>query len=211
MSKEKVKKSIFKRWWFWVIVIIVVIIIGVNLGGGSDDKSTSASTTTKSSDNSKSKDVPKKETKKPTKKSNEKVIGIGDPAKIADVTFTVNKVETSTELKSDNEFVDPAKASGKFVILHVTIKNEKKKAISIDSSFFKIMTNDGTTYDPSDDGDVLMVIPEKQQLFLEQINPGITKTGTIVFDVAKDLDLSKAHVEAQTGFWGTEKVKINLK
>jgi outer membrane protein assembly factor BamE (lipoprotein component of BamABCDE complex) len=38
MAKEKVKKSIFKRWWFWVAVVIIVG--GVATGGGEEEVAT---------------------------------------------------------------------------------------------------------------------------------------------------------------------------
>lgn len=33
MAKEKVKKSIFKRWWFWVVAVIIIIAVA---GGGEE-------------------------------------------------------------------------------------------------------------------------------------------------------------------------------
>ncbi|WP_085506530.1 hypothetical protein [Thalassobacillus devorans] len=34
MAKEKVKKSIFKRWWFWVVAVIIIIAVA---GGGEEE------------------------------------------------------------------------------------------------------------------------------------------------------------------------------
>lgn len=215
MAKEgKVKKSIFKRWWFWVVVAIVIIGIAAGSSGGGSDKTQPASTTPKTStqqDTPSKTNASKQSTpKKTAPKKVEKTYGVGDSVSIDNVTFKVNKVDSKTEIKSNNEFVDPAKASGKFIILDVSIKNGQKDALTMDSSYFKLKTKDDTTYESSTDGNVLMVIPEKKQLFLEQLNPGIEKSGTIVFDVPKDLKLSDVYLNCATGFWGTKDVKINL-
>lgn len=207
MAKEgKKKKNILKRWWFWVIVVVVIIGIASSSGGGSDN-STPTTTSPKTTDTSS-----KADTKTPApKKDTAKTYGVGDNVSIDNVTFKVNKVTSNGEIKSGNEFIDSAKASGKFIILDVSIKNGKKEALTMDSSYFQLKTKDGTAYDTSTDGDVLMVIPEKKQLFLEQLNPGIQKDGILVFDVPKSLKVSDVYLNCQTGFWGTQDVKINLK
>jgi len=94
----------------------------------------------------------------------------------------------------------------------MTVKNDKKKPISITQDFFKIESDDGTTYDTSDDGDVFTILTSKKTAFtFDKINPGNSESGQIVFDVPKNIDLSKVHLTAQTGLFGTEQVKINLK
>lgn len=189
-------KKVFKFGCFSFIglVVLIIIIAVATSGGGSSDKASTE---------------PQKE-KDSGDKKDEKVISVGDTAKIADVAFKVKSVDTKTKIDSGNQFVDPAKASGKFVIMKVSIKNGQKESLTINSDYFKIKTKDGTTYDPTTDSDVMMVVSPDKQFFLEQINPGIKKNGTIVFDVPKDLKLSKSYLKAQTGFWGTETVKIQL-
>lgn len=209
MAKEGKKKSIFKRWWFWagLVVLLIIIISASSSGGGSKPAATKthADTTTQ---NSTKKNSTKKSTQ-PKKKTQAKTIGVGQPAKIDNVSFTVNKVTTQKQIKGD---LQTAKASGKFVILDVSVKNNKKKSITIDSSFFKINTSDGTSYDASSDGDVMMAMGSDMTDFLmKQINPGLKKSGKIVFDVPANLDLSKAVLHCSAGFWGTKTVDIKLK
>ena len=64
---------------------------------------------------------------------------IGEPSTVGDVTFTVNGVEETTEIKSGNEFLENATTSGKFIILDVTVKNGKKEAITIDLISLKLL------------------------------------------------------------------------
>lgn len=189
------------------LVVLIVIIAVATSGGGGEEVATSPDTV---------KDTPKEDVKaasdKETKEKADKAktVGVGDPATIANVTFKVKSAETKKVLKPENDIMEPAKPSGKFIVLNVSIKNGQKEALNILSSYFKLKTADGTTYEPSTESDVMMAVPMDKQFFLEQINPGIKKSGIIVYDVPKDLKLSDLYVYCKTGFWGTETVKIQL-
>ena len=62
------------------------------------------------------------------------------------------------------------------------------------------------------DAEVTMAMGDAgTDFFLEQINPGLSKSGKVVFEVPGDLDLTKAVLQCQTGFWGTETIEIKLK
>jgi len=136
---------------------------------------------------------------------------IGEPATIADVTFTVNGVEETSEISSGNEFIDDVTTSGKFVILDITVENGKSESITIDSNYFKVITGDGTEYEPNSSGDVVMALgDEATDFFLEQINPNLDKTGKVVFEVSDDVNLDESVLHAQTGFFGTESIEISL-
>lgn len=48
--------------------------------------------------------------------------------------------------------------------------------------------------------------------FYKEVNPGNVLTGNVVFDVTKEVaEDSSVRLQVQTGVWGTEKEKINLK
>lgn len=202
---KKSKKPFFKRWWF--ILIVLIIAISVFSGGGDDDpkdidNQNVASNTSESESESSPDPEPEAEVIE---------VGIGTPATISDVSFTVNSVEETKEIKSGNQFIDNAVTDGKFILAKVTVNNSKKEAITISSSFFKIITLDEIEYDPNTDGSVMMAMSDEDDFFLEQINPGLSKTGTVVFEVGESLDLDTAVLKCQTGFWGTETVEISLK
>lgn len=213
MSKEK--KPFYKKFWFWLLVIIVVIIIATS--GGDDENDTSDN----ANDNTETTDTTNDNGEEGTNEGNTdeaaeedtgtKTAKIGEAATTGDVTFTVNDVEESTEIQSGNEFIENATTSGKFVIVDVNVKNGKNEAITINSSFFKIITDDGVEYDPSTNVEVTMALGDAAtDFFLEQINPNLDKTGKVVFEVAGDVDLSKTVLRAQTGFFGTESIDISL-
>lgn len=206
MKREKIKKPIYKKWWVW---LLVVVIIGAALSGGEDEQTVADGGNEVAQEAA---DTPEDQPEEETEPSDEVVeAGIGMPAKIADVSFTVNSVEETKEISSGNEFIENAITEGKYVILEVTVKNEKKEALTINSSYFSLETVDGVIYEPNTDGKVMMAMMDEDDFFLQQVNPGLSKTGKVVFEVGEDLDLNTAILKGQTGFWGTETVEISLK
>ena len=218
MAKEKVKKPFYKKWWVWVLAIIIIGNI-VNGGGeeetaSRDTKAETASTEPAKTEEPKAEEPAKKEEakKEEPKKEEVKAFGIGEKATIADVGFTLNGVEETNEINSGNEFIPNATTEGKFIIADVSVENGQKEALTINSSFFKIKTTDEVEYEATTDGEVIMAMGDNMgDFFLEQINPGLSKSGKVVFEVPADLDLTKAVLYCQTGFWGTETIEIKLK
>jgi hypothetical protein len=213
MKYDRVKKPFYKKWWVWLLAIII---IGAALSGGGDDGDPAGVVKNPVQESPKtSNEVPVvKETPVLTEtpvEENKVTVAISVPATIADVSFTVNSVEETKEISSGNQYIDNATTEGKFIVVNVTVKNDKKEAITINSSFFKLITTSGVEYDPNTDGKVMMAMMEEENFFLQQVNPGLSKTGKVVFEVGSDLDLNATVLRGQTGFWGTETVEISLK
>ncbi|MDQ0232091.1 DUF4352 domain-containing protein [Metabacillus malikii] len=214
MAKDNVNKPFYKKWWFWLIVIIVIIAFAS--GGGDEEDTATKETNENTAANETKEETPKEEAKEEPKEEAKEdevtAVKVGEKATIADVSFTVNGVEETNEIKSGNEFIENAKTEGKFIIADVTIENAQKEALTINSSFFKILKDDGTEYEAVTDAEVTMAMGDAgTDFFLEQINPGLSKSGKVVFEVPGDLDLTKAVLQCQTGFWGTETIEIKLK
>lgn len=207
MKKAKVKKPFYKRVWVWVLGGIVVI----NIFSGGEDTTETASTepakTEQTQKDPKQEAAPKTEVEEAAPS-----YGIGKEATVADVGFTVTNVQETKVIESGNQFIDNATTDGKFVLVNVSIKNGQKDALTILDSYFKIKVN-GAEYDASTSSEVSMAMSVKNEdsFFLEQINPGLSKSGTVVFELPADADVSKAVLQCQTGAWGTEMIDINLK
>jgi hypothetical protein len=195
-STEKVRKPFYKKWWVWLLAIIVV---GSIVSTGDDEEVAS----------------PPKEQTGTTDSSEEpieEIFGIGQKATVADVGFTVNNFEETNEIKSGNEFLENAKTSGKYVIVDVKVENGKKEALTINSSYFKLVTENDVEYEASTDGTVMMAMGDAMNdFFLTQVNPGLSKSGKVVFEVPADLDVTEARLQCQTGAFGTETIQIALK
>ena len=203
MAKEK-KKPFYKRWWF-ILLVIIIGIGAINSSGDNESSDTNEEDIVSTEESTQGEG----EIESETEEDEVIEVGIGTAATIADVSFTVNGVEETKEIESGNQFIDNAVTEGKFVLVNITIENNKSESITINSSFFKIITEDGIEYDPNTSGEVMMAMSD-DDFFLEQINPGLSKSGTVAFEVGEDLDLNTTVLSCQTGFWGTEKVEISL-
>ncbi|WP_312649267.1 DUF4352 domain-containing protein [Proteiniclasticum sp.] len=207
MRNGKFKKPFYKKWWVWVLAVIV---IGAALSGGGDGDPNDGVVDNEKPVAEEASEQPE-ESATPIVEEEIVEVGIGTPATIAGVSFTVNTVEETKKISSGNEFIEDVETEGKFLILDITIKNDKKEPITIDSSFFKLITSNKVEYDPNTDGAVIMAMMNEADFFLQQVNPGLSKTGKVIFEVGADIDLNSLILRGQTGFWGTETVEISLK
>ena len=204
-----------------IIVLVAIVVIGAFVGEDDDvqvtegnDSEEVSGETTESDDNSEEQtnedDDSEEQASEDDNDSDVKTAGIGDTATINDFSFKVNGVEEKEEIHNGNEFTEPATTSGKFVVVDVTVTNDRSEKVTIDSSFFKLIDDSGSEYEPSTSGEVFMNMVDEDDFFLEQVNPGLEKTGKVVFEVGADVDVPNSILEAQTGFWGTEKIEISL-
>ena len=126
---------------------------------------------------------------------------IGEPLKVGSLVFTVDDVASTTKLSSPIGNKD-----GNFLVVTLTVKNESKEAVLIDSSFLKLIAPDGAKYET--DSDTLMYVATDKNFFLQKINPNLSKQGTVIFSVPAGLTGMKLQV--QTGAFGTETGEISL-
>jgi hypothetical protein len=99
------------------------------------------------------------------------------------------------------EFGSPTRADGKFILVTVAITNRQHDAITMTSSLFEIVDSAGNVYSASEKS-----IELARGLFLNEINPGITKTGEIVFDVPESLGLENLRLKFRGGMTGDSAV-----
>lgn len=106
-------------------------------------------------------------------------------------------------------FDDLVQADGKFIVVAVAIENRQSSAITMNESLFEIMDSAGNVYSASEKS---MEVGTNNNLFLAQINPGITKNGIIVFDVPRTLGIDDLRLRFRGGMTGDSAViplKVN--
>ncbi|MED4382753.1 DUF4352 domain-containing protein [Bacillus licheniformis] len=202
MGKEKTKKPIYKKWWFW---LIIVIIIGAAASNGGNSEQASSTNKEKSTENKTT------ETKQDTKKE-ETNPKIGDDVKVGDMNYKVNGKKTADQVGPS---ALPQKASDKYLVIDVTLKNNGNDKVTVDASFFKLKRGEKTyeadsaasmSANQSEDGNI------DNSFFLQNLNPDSTISGKVVFDVAPEVANAKdLQLQVQTGAWGTETGIIDLK
>ncbi|WP_068777170.1 DUF4352 domain-containing protein [Paenibacillus sp. FJAT-26967] len=190
-------KKVFKIGCLGFVMLFVLGIV-ISMLSVKDDPGT---TTANSAANVSANEKPEA-TKQPAKEA--QIKSIGEELKVGDVVFKVNKVSTTKEIKDGPYLSYKTDSDGSvFYIVNVTVKNDGTKMISTDSSFFQLKKGE-VTYTPS------MLITTSQEFFLfDGINPGLSKTGNVAFEVPKDV--TDFVLNVQTGFFGTEQGQIKLK
>lgn len=203
-------KKIFKIGFLSFIGLVALVIIASIVSSGGED--TSTVTTVTKADVKKDEDVENKDkkeksdTKKDKKeKKKETIAKIGDTLKVGDVEFKVNKFSSAKELGGE---YGGAQSKGKYLVVNVTVTNRGKEELLVDSSFFKVKS-DGKEY--SSDGSAGIYANTDTPFFLTGINPDIALTGNVVFDLPPKLHKKELTLQVQTGLFGTETGKIELK
>jgi hypothetical protein len=106
-------------------------------------------------------------------------VPVGETVEVGDVAWTVSNVEKVTELKALGE-----RKQGTFIIVDVTFINNGDEPTTLDSESLAILDDQGRTHET--DPDASSYVPPDRDLFLNQVNPGVTKQGRAIFTVAPD-------------------------
>ena len=203
----RLKKPIYKRVWFWVLAVVV---LGSFATGGDDeaetitaaDTQTQTTTETETTAESSESAAPVAEEPAPVEPS----FTIGQVVNVGDVEYTVNSLSTATTLGSE---YSNQTANGVYLVVEVRVKNNGQKAMMVDTNLFSLV--DGEIVYDSDGTATMYANTDESGFFLENLNPGLEKTGKVVFDVPQStIDSSTKQLKVTTGFFGTESALINL-
>ena len=158
-------------------VILFLIVLGV-LGSGSDKA------TTIERGGSQATGGARPESPAATQQAPAPPAKIGDTVTDSDLAFTVTEVSTAKRLGGQFFQRD---AQGTFHVVTLKIENRGKETRTTDSSQFKIVDSQGREFERSVDGQTAAGLSRgKVDLFLQQIQPGLSFTGDIIFDLPAD-------------------------
>lgn len=124
---------------------------------------------------------------------------IGDKVKVGLTEYTVNGIRWQKRIGNEYYGQD---ANARFLLLNVVVKNNDNNAQMVNE--FQLADENGATYDP--DNGAVMYIGDKSFLF-ENLNPGVSKSGIVVFDVPSD---HKYKLKVFGGFMGADSEQISL-
>ncbi|MEV0984482.1 DUF4352 domain-containing protein [Brevibacterium sp. NPDC049920] len=185
------RKSIFKRWWFWVGVVVLLVIVGSCAGGGGEQQASDAG-----QDAAGEQDVEQRapaeeegggedaaEDAAAAEAPEEKSAGIGEPVASGDFEVTVSDVESGVSSVGDDMF--GAEAQGQFVVVSMEVTNVGDSPVMFFSSDVELTDAEGRTY-AADEGSAMYL--EDSNSFLEEINPGNTVDGIVLFDVPEGVE-----------------------
>ena len=156
-NKNSNKKNFYKKWWFWVIIAVVaVIIIGAaagSAGGNGDDEIQDYKNVN----------------------SSEAWYICDNATNSSDIVFKVNSVQNTQFVGSG---ILSESTSNNFAIVNISISNNSDKPFSVNPNNFNLVLN-GKKYNYHSATYYL----DNGMSSLDDINPGITKTYRIVFEV----------------------------
>ncbi|ETK36593.1 hypothetical protein MPTA5024_07930 [Microbispora sp. ATCC PTA-5024] len=110
---------------------------------------------------------------------------MGDVVKDGKFAFKVTKVEKG--LSQVGEGFTVSKAQGQYVLIHLTVKNIGDEAQMFTDSAQKLIDIKGRQFD-ADSGAAALGL-SGSNAFLNNINPGNSVKGILLFDVPKNLTL----------------------
>lgn len=153
----------------------------------------------------------KEEEKKEEEKPVETLYTVGDLVEVGNLSYNVLNVESTNEIASDNQFIESAKTNGQFIIIEIEAFNNDKETRMVDSNMFKMADDQGREFEPTSDIDVMMALDGAMDFFLQDINPGLSKTGKLVFELPADATSYSLEVSSGFGWSGGEYEVIKLK
>jgi Domain of unknown function (DUF4352) len=111
-----------------------------------------------------------------------KTAGLNQPVQVGQFQFVVKSVTCGKASEGDD--ILSKDAQGQYCEVAVTVKNTGKDPELFDGSDQKAKGTNGNTY--SDDVEAEIYANSDDATFLNEINPGNTITGVLVFDIPKD-------------------------
>jgi hypothetical protein len=179
MNETRLKKSWYKRWWAITLFIFIGLVIISGIFG--DNTSNTEGQVTSSADRGIK-----------TTQQEAKIYSVGDSIQAGDFTWKITKSSTSKTIGS-NPYLT-TEASGVYVILDVEVENTGKSAKYLTDSYLKLIDDQGREFSP--DTGAAFYLDSNQALMFEQVNPGITKKGKIVFDVPEGLNVVNIRISS---------------
>lgn len=200
---EKKKKPFYKKWWVWVIAIIIV---GVANSGGGEDTETAGSEPEKTAETTSEVQATDTKEEKP-KEDVKQQFTVGQDVTVGKFVYKVNSIEEVTTLSS---ILGDKTTTGKFAVIDLSVTNIDKKARMADTNMFKIKTADGTEYEA--DLELDMYVNEGDTgFFLQDINPNLSKTGKVVFELPTTATEYNLEVSSGFGWSGGDYEQIKVK
>jgi len=184
MAESKNKKSWYKRWWAITLFIFLgLIILGAIFGGNSSNTETQ----TTSSGGTKIQQPSQPEVR---------TYQMGEIIEAGDFSWKITKVTTAQQIGEDifGSFFGE-KADGIFVIIDVEVENTGKQAKYLSDSYVKLIDEQSREFS-SNSVAAIYLKPEGSALIFEQINPGITKKGKIVYDVPEGISVANVKISS---------------
>jgi len=213
------EKSFYKRTWFILLVIVGMLLLMCFMCSvvgllGSDNSSsnsvvdtpdnpaaTEASEEPAEPEEEPIEDAPEVEAEEPEDTGHD----IGKTFTVGEFAYTVNSVSSSQHL---GEGPFSMTTEDEFIIVNVTVRNNDTEERMVDTLLFTLIDSQGIEYDP--EAGAVLYLDSAGSFFYEDVNPGVSRTGDVVFEVREGLAGLSLQVDSGVLFAGGESVVIRL-
>lgn len=137
----------------------------------------------------------------------EPTAGIGDVVEVDDGIWIVTSSRQESQLADQFGGIMPPK-QGNFIIVDFRFKNDASDSKTLHTAALKLIDEDGRESDP--DTDSFGYIPQEKNVLLEQVNPGVTKEGQVIFSVSPDASGFKLQLRGTSLFSLEEPKEVAL-
>jgi Domain of unknown function (DUF4352) len=154
----------------------VFVLLGVvaALAGGGDDGGSGTATDQASPTTAKS---------RTTEAQAEEAVSMGDAVRDGKFEFVVSKVDCGKTRLGDTNFGKDAQ--GQFCVVNVKVENIGREAQTLDASSQYLYGSGGQRFDADTEAALYLGV-NQTRTFLEDINPGNSVNGILVFDIPKN-------------------------
>ncbi len=132
---------------------------------------------------------------------------IGETVRAGDAEWTVTYATRKPELRQKGFGQFGESKQGDFVVMDFTFTNLASDSVTLDTLSLPLFDSEGRQYEA--DTDTFGYIPVEKDIFLNQVNPGVTQEGQIIYSVAPDASGFTVHA-GDLSLFGGEEAKITL-
>jgi Domain of unknown function (DUF4352) len=126
------------------------------------------------------------------RKAQQAAVDIGQPVHVGEVTWTVTNARQVSEIKEKGFGQFGETKRDNFVIVDFNFTNDSSEAVTLDSASLSLIDSSGNKSEV--DPDYSSYVPANKDIFLENVNPDVTRPGEVIFTVAPDASGFKLQV-----------------
>jgi hypothetical protein len=162
-----------------LVGLLVLVSIVATLAGGGDDGGSGTATDQAS---------PTTAGSRTTEAPAEEAVGMGDAVRDGKFEFVVSKIDCGKTRLGDTNFGKDAQ--GQFCVVNVKVTNIGREAQTLDASSRYLYGSGGQRFDADTEAALYLGV-NQTRTFLEDINPGNSVNGVLVFDIPKNAEPTK--------------------
>lgn len=193
-----------------MVILILVIFLAALCSGGDDEAGNQPASDSPAEEADRNRGAEEQQEAapepEPEPEPGPQAVPIGTPVAAGDLEWTVTDAAPTTELVSQfGEFGE--NKTGAFVVVDFTVTNTGSEAVYVPSESLVLL--DSRDREFQKDTDTYEYVDPDKNILIEQINPGVTGDGQVIFSVAPDASGFTLRL-GDAELFGGEEALVNL-